>query len=89
MQIYFTDETKAALTAINFYAIEALKKVAGLDVFAKAVETKRGFGMFDKVNGSDQPRQQLQAGRSAAEIVASWKPDEEKFRGQSRKYLLY
>jgi uncharacterized protein YbbC (DUF1343 family) len=89
VQIHFTDEARAPLTAINFYAIEALRKVAGLDVFAKAVATKRGFGMFDKVNGSDQPRLQLQAGRPASEIVASWKNDEDKFRDRSKKYLLY
>ncbi len=89
VQIYFTDAAQAPLTAINFYAIEALRKVAGLDVFAKAVATKRGFGMFDKVNGSDQPRQRLQAGQTAADIVASWKNDEEKFRDRSKKYRLY
>jgi uncharacterized protein YbbC (DUF1343 family) len=89
VQIHFTDSTLAPLTAINFYAIEALRKVAGLDVFAQALATKRGFGMFDKVNGSDRPRQQLQAGVSASEIVASWKPDEEQFRDQRKKYLLY
>lgn len=88
-QIYFTDAARAPLTAINFYAIEALRKVAGLDVFAKALETKRGFGMFDKVNGSDQPRQQLEAGRPASEIVAAWKPAEDAFRDQRKKYLLY
>jgi uncharacterized protein YbbC (DUF1343 family) len=89
VQIFLTDEVRAPLTAINFYAIEALHKVASLDVFAKAVATKRGFAMFDKVNGSDQPRKQLEAGRSAAEIVASWKPAEEIFREQRKKYLLY
>ena len=88
-QIYFTDPAHAPLTAINFYGIEALKKSAGLDVFARAEETKRGHGMFDKVNGSDQPRLQMQAGLSAAEIVTSWKTDEEAFRKPRKKYLLY
>jgi hypothetical protein len=69
----FTRRLVKPLTAINFYAIEALRKVAGLDVCAKAVETKRGFGIFDKVNGSDRPRKQMQEGVAAIEIVDSWK----------------
>jgi len=89
VQIHFTDAARAPLTAVNFYTIEALKRTAGLDVFAKAVETKRGFAMFDKVNGSDQPRRLLQAGEPAAEIVASWKSGEKAFRAQRAKYLLY
>jgi uncharacterized protein YbbC (DUF1343 family) len=89
VQIYFTDPAVAPLTAINFYAIEALRKVAGHDVFDVAVKTKRGVGMFDKVNGSDAPRKQMQAGRSAAEVVASWKAGEEAFRVKRQKYLLY
>jgi uncharacterized protein YbbC (DUF1343 family) len=89
VQIYFTDPVVAPLTAINFYAIEALRKVAAQDVFEVAIKTKRGVGMFDKVNGSDRPRTQMQAGVSAAEIVASWKSGEDAFRAKCRKYLLY
>lgn len=89
VQIYFTDPAVAPLTAINFYAIEALRKVAGQDVFDVAVKTKRGVSMFDKVNGSDKPRTQMQAGVSAAEIVASWKLGEEAFRVKRQKFLLY
>lgn len=89
VQIYFTDATVAPLTAINFYGIEALQKVAGWDAFKTAVETKRGTGMFDKVNGSDKPRLQLQAGESAADIVGKWKAGEEAFRAKRAKYLLY
>jgi len=89
VQIYFTDPAVAPLTAINFYAIEALRKIAGQDVFDVAVKTKRGVSMFDKVNGSDKPRTQMQAGVSAAEIVASWKSGEEAFRVKRQKFLLY
>lgn len=89
VQIYFTEPRKAPLTAINFYAMEALKKVAGRDLFDEAVKANKKFDMFDKVNGTDATRQALQAGKSAAEIVGSWKATEEKFREQRRKYLLY
>lgn len=89
VQIYFTDPAHAPLTAINYYAMEALKKVAGRDLFDEAVKANKKFDMFDKVNGTDAMRQALQAGKSAAEIVASWKSGEEKFRQDRRKYLLY
>jgi uncharacterized protein YbbC (DUF1343 family) len=89
VQIYFTDPAHAPLTAINYYAMEALKKVAGRDLFDEAVKANKKFDMFDKVNGTEAMRQALQAGKSAAEIVASWKSVEEKFRQDRQKYLLY
>ncbi len=89
VQIYITDPKTAPLTAVNFYAIEAFKKQFAHDAFQIAVQTGRKTAMFDKVNGSDEPRKELQAGKSAAEIVASWKPAEEAFRKQRQKYLLY
>ena len=88
-QIYITDPTHAPLTAINYYALEALKKVAGRDLFAEAVKTNRNFAMFDRVNGSDANRKAFQAGVSAADIVASWKAGEEAFRKARKKYLMY
>lgn len=89
VQIYFTDPRRAPLTAINFYAMEALQRVAGRDLFAEAVKAGKKFDMFDKVNGTDATRLALQAGKSAAEIVAAWQSAEERFRAQRRKYLLY
>lgn len=88
-QIYFTDAAHAPLTAINYYAMEALKKVAGRDLFDEAVKANKKFDMFDKVNGTDATRRALQSGKSAAEIVASWKVNEETFRRERRKFLLY
>jgi len=89
VQVYFTDATNAPLTAINYYALEALKAAAGRDVFAEAVKANKKFDMFDKVNGTDATRLALQAGKSAAEIVAGWKAGEEAFRKERAKYLLY
>ncbi|HEY5910493.1 MAG TPA: DUF1343 domain-containing protein [Verrucomicrobiae bacterium] len=89
VQLFFTEPGRAPLTAINFYALEALKTSAGLDLFAEAVKAGKSFGMFDKVNGTDETREALQAGRPAAEIVASWHAAEEAFRVKRRPYLLY
>ncbi len=84
-----TDPAHAPLVAINFYALDAVKRVGKRDLFAEAVKAGKNFSMFDKVNGTDATRKALQAGQSAAEIVASWKPGEEAFRRRREKYLLY
>jgi uncharacterized protein YbbC (DUF1343 family) len=89
VQLYFTDPAQAPLTAINFYALEALKKVADRDLFAEAVKRRKSFNMFDKVNGTDATRKDLQAGKPAAKIVASWGPGEQAFLQHRKKYLLY
>ncbi len=89
VQIFFTDPARAPLTAINFYGLEALKKVTGRDIFQESVKANRGFAMFDKVNGTDATRKALQDGKSAAEIVAAWRLAEDAFRKQRAKYLLY
>lgn len=89
VQIFFTDPARAPLTAVNFYALETLKKTAGLDLFDQAIKAKKSFAMFDKVNGTDATRKALQAGTSATEIVAGWAPGEQGFRKQRQKYLIY
>ncbi len=89
VQLHFTDPARAPLTALNYYALEALKAVTGRDVFAEAVKAGKKFDMFDKVNGTDATRLALQAGKSAAAIVAGWKAGEDKFRTDRAKYLLY
>lgn len=88
VQIHFTDPAHAPLTAINFYALEALRSL-GRDVFADAVKANKKFDMFDKVNGTDATRRAVQESISAAEIVARWKAGEEKFRQERAPFLLY
>jgi len=89
VQLHFTDPANAPLTAINYYALEALQHVAKLDLFAAAVKAGKKFDMFDKVNGTDATRLALQDGRSAESIVTSWKPGEDSFRRERQPYLLY
>ncbi|MEO6246378.1 MAG: DUF1343 domain-containing protein [Opitutaceae bacterium] len=89
VQLHFTDPARAPLTAINYYALEALKSAAGRDVFAEAATAGKKSDMFDKVNGTDATRRAVQSGKSAAEIVGSWKAAEDAFRAARTKYLLY
>lgn len=88
VQIHFTDPAHVPLTAINFYALEALRSL-GRDVFADAVKANKKFDMFDKVNGTDATRRAVQESIPAAEIVARWKAGEEKFRQERAPFLLY
>src|SRR6266571_1634468 len=83
------EPARAPLVAINFYLLDAIEKASGRDLFAEAVQRKRDFQMFDKVCGTDEIRRQLRAGKSASEIIESWKATEEAFRQQRRKYLIY
>ncbi|MFM9030206.1 MAG: exo-beta-N-acetylmuramidase NamZ domain-containing protein [Opitutaceae bacterium] len=89
VQLHFTDPAGAPLTAINYHALEALRKVAGRDLFAEAVKAGKKFDMFDKVNGTAGTREALQAGRSAVEIIAGWRAGEDAFRRERQPYLLY
>lgn len=89
VQIHFTDPRRAPLTAINLYALEAVRRLEGRDLLAEARQAGRSLAMFDKVNGTDATRKALLSGKPAASIVRSWKPDEEAFRRQRQKYLLY
>lgn len=88
-RLRFTDPATAPLAAINFYALEAVRKTSGRDLFQLAVKRGKRWDMFDKVSGSDALRKALQAGRPAREIVASWRPFEEAFRQKRAPYLLY
>ena len=83
------EPARAPLVAINFYLLDAIEKACGRDLFTEAVRRKRDFQMFDKVCGTDELRRQLKAGKTAMEIVESWKAGEEAFRQQRRKYLIY
>src|SRR5207248_130894 len=56
VQLYFTEPGRSPLTALNFYALEALKKASGRDLFVEAARTNKSFVMFDKVNGTDATR---------------------------------
>jgi LysM repeat protein len=83
------DPARAPLVAINFYLLDAIETASRRDLFAEAVQRKKDFQMFDKVCGTDEVRRELKAGKSAREIVDSWKPGEEAFALRRQKYLLY
>ena len=84
VHLHLDPRTPGTLVEINFKLLTAL---GAKDLFAQA-DPKR-FSMFDKANGSDEPRQWLMAGRDIAPLLARWKQECEQFRRDRRKYLLY
>ncbi len=89
VEIIFQDPPNAPLSAVNFYLLDAVKRVSGRDLFQDAVKRGKDWRMFDKVNGTDATRRDLQAGRSVANIAKSWKTETEQFKQRRQPYLIY
>ena len=86
IQFFFTDYAKARITEVQFYVIQA---VAELYPDKKAFEVISGYGLFDKVCGTDYVRKQLSATYKVKDILDYWRKDESAFRDLSQKYLIY
>ncbi len=89
LEIVFRDPARAPLSVLNFYLLDALKKVSERDLFQAALDRGKDWGMFDKVNGTDSTRKDLQVGRSVANIERSWETEERRFKERRQKYLIY
>ncbi len=63
-----------------------------LKAYSAINDTSKFFlptGFFDKLAGTNELRQQIIAGKSEAEIKASWKKDLDLYKEKRKKYLLY
>ena len=61
-----------------------------LDAYAVSGKKEKFFNnFFDKLAGTDQLRKDIIAGKSAAEIAASWETDLDAYRDLKAKYTLY
>lgn len=86
VQYFFTDYEKARVTETQFYVIQAVKE---LYPDKGAFEVITGYGLFDKVCGTDYVRVQLARRYKAADIQSYWRKDEDSFRTLSQKYHIY
>ena len=86
LQYFFTDYDKARVTEVQFHVIQA---VAELYPDKKAFDVIDGYGLFDKVCGTDYVRLQFCKGYDIEEIIRYWRKDEESFRALSQKYHIY
>ena len=86
MQYFFTEYEKARITELQFYVIQA---VAELYPDKRAFEIINGYGLFDKVCGTDFIRKTLSETYKVDSIKDYWRKDEEHFRTISQRYYLY
>lgn len=86
LQYFFTDYEKARVTETQFYVMQA---VAELYPNKKAFEVITGYGLFDKVCGTDYIRLEFSKNYKVADIKEYWRKDEESFRTLSQKYHIY
>ena len=88
VEVYITDLDAANLTLCQFYFMQELHKLYPDAKIFNANE-KRGFGMFDKVMGTDQIRLRFSKNYQVADIVDYFNKDVEAFKKTSSKYYLY
>ncbi len=86
VQYFFTDYEAARVTETQFHVMQA---VAELYPDKKAFEVITGYGLFDKVCGTDYVRNEFSKGYKFEDIKTHWRKDEDSFRALSQKYHLY
>ena len=86
LQYFFTDYENARVTETQFYVMQA---VAELYPDNKAFEVISGYGLFDKVCGTDYVRKEFSKRYKVADIKDYWSKDEASFQELSQKYHIY
>ena len=86
LQYFFTDYEKARVTETQFHVMQA---VAELYPDKKAFEIISGYGLFDKVCGTDYVRTEFKKRYNVTDIKEYWRKDEEDFRTLSQRYHIY
>ena len=86
LQFFFTDYESARLTEVQFMVMQA---VAELYPDKKPFEIISGYGLFDKVCGTDFIRTEFSKRYLFDDIKEYWRKDEEAFRALSQKYYMY
>ena len=86
LQFFFTDYEKARITEVQFAVMQA---VAELYPDKRAFSVVEGYGLFDKVCGTDYVRSTFGQGYKLDDIKDYWRKDEGSFRALSQKYHIY
>ena len=86
LQYFFTDYENARITEVQFAVMQA---VAELYPDKRAFEVITGYGLFDKVCGTDYVRHEFSKRYKVADIRDYWRKDEDAFRELSQKYHIY
>ena len=86
LQYFFTDYESARITETQFHVMQA---VAELYPDKKAFEVITGYGLFDKVCGTDYVRNEFSKRYKVDDIKDYWRKDEDSFRALSQRYHIY
>lgn len=86
LQYFFTDYEEAYITETQFYVMQA---VAELYPDKKPFDVISGYGLFDKVCGTDYVRKEFSKRYKVADIKDYWRKDDEAFRTLSQRYHIY
>lgn len=86
LQYFFTDYGKARITEVQFAVMQA---VAELYPDKRAFEVITGYGLFDKVCGTDYVRHEFSKRYKVTDIRDYWRKDEDAFRKLSQEYHIY
>ena len=86
LQFFFTDYEKARITEVQFAVMQA---VAELYPDKRAFSVVEGYGLFDKVCGTDYVRSTFGQGYKLDDIKDYWRKDEGSFRALSQRYHIY
>lgn len=92
VQVHITDYSQVRPVSAGIHILEVLQALYP-EQKPLADETneqaQNRIRMFNKVMGTDTVRLDLLAGKSAAEIIASWQPAMDAFLEKRAKYLIY
>ena len=86
VQYYYTDYEAATLTLTQFYVMQAVHELYGVNPFEASAER---MPMFNKVCGTDFVSKAFGASMKVADIAAFWSADVGKFKDLSEKYYIY
>ncbi len=86
LQYFFTDYENARVTETQFFVMQA---VAELYPDKKAFDVITGYGLFDKVCGTDYVRTEFKKRYQFDDIKEYWRKDEASFRILSQNYHIY
>jgi len=88
MRLLIDSRRSANLFAVNFQILDLLRQLyPARNYMGKA--SRDSIVMFDKLNGGSQNRLLWQSGRSAQDLMATWKAREQSWRQERQPYLLY
>ncbi|MCI0399444.1 MAG: DUF1343 domain-containing protein [Chloroflexi bacterium] len=82
VQLQVTDRHRLRPVTVALHLIDVIRRLY-------PAEFAWRLPHFDQLMGTDQPRQQLEAGAAAGEVIAGWAPDLATFAGQRHGVLLY